>query len=136
MSIARATRSEIGLGGCLQLRAAFFLAFALASSQALGNDARGYHQASIRCNGDLITVGAEAFVLLDKCGEPDFRQLVGVSRLQDVAQAGNDSLTVAAVDSVTMITEQWVYRLGRGRLARVLTVTGGVITDIRLADRQ
>lgn len=134
MSIAHATRFGLGLARCA--RAAVLLAFTLATSQAMGNDARGYHQASIRCNGDLITVGAEAFVLLDKCGEPDFRQLVGVSRLQDVAQAGNDSLTVAAVDSVTMITEQWVYRLGRGRLARVLTVTGGVITDIRLADRQ
>lgn len=99
-------------------------------------DGPGVQQDSMRCNGELVTVGAEAYVLLDKCGEPDFRQPVGLIELTDIARSESRDRQVAAADRVTLITEEWVYRLGRGRLARILTLSGGVITDIRLSERQ
>ena len=95
----------------------------------------GVAQGSIRCGRDLVSVGAQAFILLDKCGEPDFRQLVGISQSTDLVRAGEAQVVVAA-DRVELVTEEWVYRLGKGRLARILTITGGVVTDIRLSQRQ
>ncbi|MEM9532698.1 MAG: DUF2845 domain-containing protein [Pseudomonadota bacterium] len=96
----------------------------------------GVQQSSIRCGRELVTVGQRSFHLLDKCGDPDHRQVVAVSRLSDGTAVRQGRRVLRARDDVSLVTEEWVYRPGRGRLTRVLTVTGGVVTDIRLFDRQ
>ncbi len=96
----------------------------------------GVQQDSMRCGRDIVRVGQQAFRLIEKCGQPAYREVVALSRLTDVAAIRRGDRLLAARDSSDLVTEQWVYKLGRGRLTRVLTVTGGVLTDIRLHDRQ
>ena len=96
----------------------------------------GVQQNSIRCGRELVSVGQRSYQLLDKCGDPDHRQVIGVSRLADATAVRQGRRVLAARDEVSLETEEWVYRPGRGRLTRVLTLTGGVVTDIRLFERQ
>lgn len=96
----------------------------------------GVQQSSVRCGRQLVTVGQRAFSLIDKCGQPDFREVVAFTRLTDATSVRRGARRLAARDSIDLVVEQWVYKPGRGRLTRVLTVTGGVLTDIRLHGRQ
>ncbi|MDJ0654350.1 MAG: DUF2845 domain-containing protein [Xanthomonadales bacterium] len=91
---------------------------------------------SMRCGRSLVEVGDEAFVLLDKCGDPDFRQVVAIGTYSDATRTRAGKRQFRAEDRATLVTEEWVYRQGRGRLAKILTVTGGVLTSIRVSDRQ
>ena len=91
---------------------------------------------TMRCGRHVIEVGDQWFLLLDKCGDPDFRQVISVDMLSDVVRARERERALTYKDSVTLITEAWVYKQGRGRISKVLTVSGGILTDIRLATRQ
>ncbi len=107
----------------------------LGSSCADANSFLGVQQSSLRCGRDVVTVGQQAFMLVDKCGRPDFRQVIAYTRQTDATAVRAGGRRLAARDSVDLVTEQWVYKPGRGRFTRVLTVTGGVLTDIRLHHR-
>ena len=96
----------------------------------------GVQLETMRCGRHVIVVGDQSFLLLDKCGDPDFRQVISVATFSDVARARERNRALIYEDSVTVITEAWVYKQGRGRISRVLTVSGGILTDIRLATRQ
>ena len=91
---------------------------------------------TIRCGRNLVKVGDDSFRLLDKCGDPDFRQVVQINKLSDSIGASEGDLTRTLEDSAYLVTGQWVYKQGRGRLIKVLTISGGVLTDIRLSERQ
>ncbi|MEM1092831.1 MAG: DUF2845 domain-containing protein [Pseudomonadota bacterium] len=102
----------------------------------VGAEFLGVQQNSMRCGRDIVRVGQQAFQLIEKCGQPAYRDVVALTRLTDVAAVTRGDRLLAARDSSDLVTEQWVYKPGRGRLTRVLTVTGGVLTDIRLHERQ
>jgi hypothetical protein len=91
---------------------------------------------TIRCGRELVKVGDDSFQVLDKCGDPDFRQVVQINKFSDSIGASEGDLARTLEDSAYLVTEQWVYKQGRGRLIKVLTITGGVLTDIRLSERQ
>jgi len=91
---------------------------------------------SMRCGRELVTVGDEAFQLLEKCGDPEYRQVVQLNRLRDAARSSNGGFEWIIDDSAYRVTEEWVYKQGPGRLIKILTVTGGILTDIRLSERQ
>lgn len=114
-----------------------FLGLALAAGEPAGAaEFLGVQQSSLRCGREVVTVGQQAFNLIEKCGRPDYREVVALTRLTDATSVRRGDRRLVARDSADLITEQWVYKPGRGRLTRVLTVTGGVLTDIRLHDRQ
>ena len=91
---------------------------------------------SMRCGRKLVQVGDEAFQLIEQCGQPDFRQVVQINRFSDVARGGDPRFERAFEASAYVVTEEWVYKQGPGRLVKILTVTGGRLTDIRLSERQ
>ena len=89
---------------------------------------------NFRCDGRVLTVGDYNYQVIEACGDPDFRETVEIRR-ESVEVRGPDNeqrfeLEIGDLQKV----ERWVYRES-GRLTRVLTVRGGIVTDIRLRDR-
>ena len=74
--------------------------------------------AGIRCGSKLIEVGDFSAYVLERCGEPDSRQVISGS-------IGADSPVV----------EQWVYDFGSRQPLRILTIVGGRVTRIEDSGR-
>jgi hypothetical protein len=68
---------------------------------------------SIRCGNQLVQVGDPTIELLQRCGEPDLRELLNTDGL---------------------IAEKWTYNCGSLRFMRIITLKGGVVRRIELAD--
>ena len=68
---------------------------------------------SIRCGNELVRVGDPTIQLLQRCGEPDLKELLNTDGL---------------------ITERWTYNCGSLRFMRIITLRGGVIQRIEAAD--
>ncbi len=109
-------------------------ALAVAAPAGAGSSP-GVQLDSMRCGRHVVEIGDQSYHLVDKCGHPDFRQVVSVNTLADERSVRGGDRRIRFHDAVTVVTESWVYRHGRGRIPRVLTITGGVLTDIRLAGR-
>ncbi|MET1081399.1 MAG: DUF2845 domain-containing protein [Pseudomonas sp.] len=69
----------------------------------------------MRCGSQLISVGERAFEVLERCGEPTYRDLIGYSL------AGNEQRELKV--------EEWVYGPTNGML-RILTFEGNRLTRI------
>jgi hypothetical protein len=68
---------------------------------------------SIRCGHQLVRVGDPTIQLLQRCGEPDLKELLKTDGL---------------------IVEKWTYNCGSLRFMRIITLKGGVVYRIELAD--
>ena len=68
---------------------------------------------SIRCGNQLVRVGDPTIELLQRCGEPDLKELLNTDGL---------------------IVERWTYNCGSLRFMRIITLKGGVVQRIELAD--
>jgi hypothetical protein len=68
---------------------------------------------SIRCGTQLVRVGDPTIQLLQRCGEPDLKELLNTDGL---------------------IVEKWTYNCGSLRFMRIITLKGGVVYRIELAD--
>lgn len=68
---------------------------------------------SMRCGSELVRVGDPTIELLQRCGEPDLRELLKTDGL---------------------ILEKWTYNCGSLRFMRIITLRGGVVKRIELAD--
>ena len=68
---------------------------------------------SIRCGNQLVRVGDPTIQLLQRCGEPDLKELLNTDGL---------------------IVEKWTYNCGSLRFMRIITLKGGVVYRIELAD--
>jgi hypothetical protein len=68
---------------------------------------------SMRCGNELVRVGDPTIELLQRCGEPDLKELLNTDGL---------------------IVEKWTYNCGSLRFMRIITLKGGVIERIELAD--
>jgi len=68
---------------------------------------------SIRCGNELVRVGDPTIELLQRCGEPDLKELLNTDGL---------------------IVEKWTYNCGSLRFMRIITLKGGVVHRIELAD--
>ena len=68
---------------------------------------------SIRCGNELVRVGDPTIKLLQRCGEPDLKELLNTDG---------------------PIVERWTYNCGSLRFMRIITLRGGVIRKIELAD--
>lgn len=94
----------------------------------------GVQVENVRCSGSVISVGDLSYRLIERCGDPDYRETVEIRReaieVHQPDGQGSVELEIGALETV----ERWIYR-DSGRLTRVLTVRGGVLVDIRLAER-
>jgi len=68
---------------------------------------------SMRCGNQLVRVGDPTIELLQRCGEPDLKELLKTDGL---------------------IVEKWTYNCGSLRFMRIITLKGGVVYRIELAD--
>ncbi|MDX1569963.1 MAG: DUF2845 domain-containing protein [Xanthomonadales bacterium] len=102
---------------------------------AVGSDHYGVQVESIRCGRLVVEIGDRSDQLLEACGDPDYREVVELRRssVKVITPEGGTRLELGIGD--LQLVEHWVYKQRSGRLTRVLTVVGGILTDIRLAER-
>ncbi|WP_342456023.1 DUF2845 domain-containing protein [Variovorax sp. S12S4] len=92
---------------------------------------------SLGCNGALVSKGDSPLSLLQKCGEPIYRQNVCVSMLQlgwvvTPYRAGSPG-AILANQCVPM--EEWTYDRGPGTFYGVVRIYNGAIESVRDGDR-
>ena len=68
---------------------------------------------NIRCGSEIVRVGDPTIELLQKCGEADLRELIKTNGC---------------------IIEKWTYNCGAARFMRILTLKGGIVQRIEVAD--
>ena len=68
---------------------------------------------SLRCRQKIISVGDPTIELLQKCGEPDLKELLKTNGF---------------------IIEKWTYNCGSARFMKILTLKKGKILKIEKAD--
>ena len=68
---------------------------------------------SMRCGTEIVRVGDPTMEVIQKCGEPDLRELIKTNGL---------------------IVEKWTYNCGSVRFMRILTIQGGKVHRIETAD--
>ena len=69
---------------------------------------------SIRCGTEIVRLGAHSSMMLQKCGEPDHK---------DIIQAKEET------------SERWTYNCGTGRFMKVVTMRGGRVWKIEEGGR-
>lgn len=100
------------------------------------NNPRNPDLQTIRCRGSLVAVGDPSFELIDKCGEPAYREVVEVVADQTTLGAANAGLGVAVGQTRQRVVQKWYYRFGRGRFTRMVEVSGGQVRRIEILRRQ
>jgi len=68
---------------------------------------------TIRCGTVIVSVGDPTIELLQKCGEPDLKELIKTNGF---------------------IIEKWTYNCGSKRFMKILTLKGGSVKRIEVAD--
>ena len=68
---------------------------------------------SIRCGTEIVSVGDPTIELLQKCGEPDLKELIKTNGF---------------------IIEKWTYNCGSARFMKILTLKGGKVHRVESAD--
>jgi hypothetical protein len=68
---------------------------------------------TLRCGTEIVRVGDPTIELLQKCGEPDLKELIKTDGL---------------------IIEKWTYDCGSTRFMRILTLRGGRVVRVVRAD--
>ena|SRR5210317_2568512 len=68
---------------------------------------------TIRCGTEIVSVGDPTIELLQKCGEPDLKELIKTNGF---------------------IIEKWTYNCGSKRFMKILTLKGGSVKRIEVAD--
>lgn len=75
--------------------------------------ARNSPARSIRCGTEIVNVGDPTIELLQKCGEPDLKELIKTNGF---------------------IIEKWTYNCGSARFMKIITLKGGNVQKIETAD--
>ncbi len=68
---------------------------------------------TIRCGTEIVSVGDPTIELLQKCGEPDMKELIRTNGF---------------------IIEKWTYNCGSKRFMKILTLKGGKVQRVEAAD--
>ncbi|MDR6212681.1 DUF2845 domain-containing protein [Paracidovorax wautersii] len=92
---------------------------------------------SMRCNGRLVGKGEPLVALLQKCGEPVFRQAVCVPMLQLgwIALPYRPYGPGAVLANQCVPMEEWTYDRGDGNFLGVVRVHNGTIESVRSGPR-
>jgi hypothetical protein len=107
-----------------------FLLFENGKLVSIATGGYGYDQAhpSVKpCDGDEITPGLTQFEILQRCGDPAFKDSRQEERL---ANSGKQSkrLTITRID-------EWTYNFGPNKFLRILKFENGRLVDIETGDR-
>lgn len=89
---------------------------------------------SLRCKNDTVNVGDMRSSVIQRCGEPVFKDVfcrpVEQGSVQRTASGAN-VVVVAPCENV----DEWTYNPGYGQFMTTLRFEGGVITSIKYGDR-
>lgn len=77
---------------------------------------------SVRCNGEIIKNGVSKFVVLQKCGKPDYVNVVGQTTVK------NESFEVARQ------TEEWLYESLDDGDDYIITIIGSTVNSVKRLD--
>jgi hypothetical protein len=83
---------------------------------------------SLRCGSRLVDLGDSKVKVLNVCGEPQAREVLGSRTLHYGARRGGFIET-------TELVEKWTYDAGRTNFLRELTFSGGDLVDIEFGDK-
>lgn len=83
---------------------------------------------SLRCGSRLVALGDSKVKVLDVCGEPLAREVLGSRTLHYGARRGGFIET-------TEVVERWTYDAGRTHFRRELTFSGGELVEIEFGDK-
>lgn len=105
-------------------------AFAFAAHTAVASP-------SMSCNGSLVGKGDSPVSLLQKCGEPIYRQPVCLSMLQLgwVVAPYPSGIPNAILAPQCIPMEEWTYDRGPGTFFGVVRIYNGVVESVRDGDR-
>ena len=91
---------------------------------------------SLRCNGSLVGKGDSPVTLLQKCGDPIYRQGVCVSmQLGWVVTPYRQGSPAAVLANQCVPMEEWTYDRGPGTFLGVVRIYNGTIESVRDGDR-
>lgn len=90
---------------------------------------------SVRCQGEVVMVGDSSYSLHEKCGEPDWSEVVGVQERQLRLVERDFPFFIEEAGRQALQVEYWYYRGGAGRLNRKMTIVGGELTQIEITGR-
>jgi len=82
----------------------------------------------IRCDGGLVRTGDTAAGVLEVCGRPVSRDSAATRDLP--AAPGRSPDGASPTDRAEILVLQWVYEMGEGQFAKIVTLEGGRITQI------
>ena len=83
---------------------------------------------SLRCGSRLVALGDSKVKVLDVCGEPLAREVLGSRTLHYGARRSGFIET-------TVLVEKWTYDAGRTRFRRELIFSGGRLVEIEFGDK-
>ncbi|MDD2180134.1 DUF2845 domain-containing protein [Acidovorax sp. D2M1] len=92
---------------------------------------------SMSCNGSLVGKGDSPVTLLQRCGDPIYRQGVCVSMLQLgwVVTPYRPGSPAAVLANQCVPMEEWTYDRGPGTFLGVVRIYNGTIESVRDGDR-
>ena len=109
--------------------------FAWAVALALLQGAAPAQAQSLRCNGDLAQVGDTKYAVLQKCGEPAFKD--SFCKPQEVVwfPDGRHVRVLPPQVLPCQPVEEWSYNPGPGYFVAILRFEAGAVSAIRQGDR-
>ncbi|MDP9902329.1 DUF2845 domain-containing protein [Variovorax ginsengisoli] len=92
---------------------------------------------SLSCNGFLVSIGESRFSLLQKCGEPAFKDIVCVPRLQAdwylSPYRGTPPQALLSQSCIPM--EEWTFHRGSGNFLAIVRFNQGMVESVRDGER-
>ena len=92
---------------------------------------------SLQCGGNLVGVGESRLSLLQKCGEPAFRETLclPVRPLERYVPGPGGSLVLVPVVPPCVPVEEWTYHRGAGNFLGIVRFGNGVVDSVRDGER-
>jgi hypothetical protein len=116
----------------------------IATVTLLGAISCGVQAESLRCDGQLATVGDSKAAIINKCGEPQFKE----SFCAAFAFGAYIAITpaIAAAPFITAVpaafsshgcqkVDEWIYNPGSGQFLALLQFERGILKSIRRDER-
>jgi hypothetical protein len=82
---------------------------------------------AFRCGNRIVTKGDHAVEVLERCGEPTYRQ----TRPAYTGFRYGTRFGLGIHYAEEILVEEWTYNFGPHRLMRVLRIEDGIVTAIR-----
>ena len=90
---------------------------------------------SLECNRQLVQIGDSKFSVLQKCGEPLFKDSFCAPREPNTVNKINGDRRVIIDIAQCRQVDEWSYNPGSGRFITTLQFEGGEVRSMKYGDR-